>query len=265
MQPNAPITLALDIGGSALKAALLDARGHMLAESVRVPTPRPAVPESILQTLQAQADNMSLPFDRISAGFPGVVHAGVVATAPNLDSSWHSVNLQQELQHRLNKPARVANDADVQGLGCIRGQGVELVLTLGTGMGSALFCHGRLVPNLELGHHPFAHGHTYEELLGKQAKEAHGHSAWQQNLLRALALLQRIFNPTTLYLGGGYAAEIHCPLPLGVLTVANVNGLLGGVRLWGGGESLLEPVHDRRERSSSKAKIGEKSGIYWGK
>ncbi|MEM7495436.1 MAG: ROK family protein [Myxococcota bacterium] len=230
--PDTPITLALDIGGSALKAALLDAHGHLLGECVRVSTPRPAVPQSILRTLQDQAGMMPLPFDRVSAGFPGVVRAGIVATAPNLDPAWHGVNLHQELQDRLNKPARAANDADVQGLGCIRGQGVELVLTLGTGMGSALFCHGRLVPNLELGHHPFADGHTYEELLGKQARHAHGHVAWQQNLLRALALLQRIFNPDTLYLGGGHAAEIDCPLPPRVLTVANVNGLLGGVRLW---------------------------------
>lgn len=233
MQPSkAPITLALDIGGSALKAALLDAEGRVVGEPVSVPTPRPAVPESILRALQAQAAAMPAPFDRVSAGFPGVVREGVVATAPNLDPPWHGVNLQQELQDWLNKPARAANDADVQGLGCIRGQGTELVLTLGTGMGSALFCQGRLFPNLELGHHPFSDGRTYEELLGKQARDAHGHAAWQRNLLRAVALVQRIFNPDALYLGGGHAAEIDCPLPPRVLTVANVNGLLGGVRLW---------------------------------
>src|SRR5690606_11011821 len=145
---------------------------------------------------------------------------------------WVGFNLERALESLLGKPARVANDADVQGMGVIAGRGVELVLTLGTGIGSALFTSGRLAPNLELGHHPFEKGKTYEERLGDEALKAKGADGWNRRLQRAIALLDYIFNYRTLYLGGGNAKKINFELPPNVQTVANIHGLLGGIRLW---------------------------------
>ncbi len=108
-------------------------------------------------------------FDRISVGFPGVVVDGVTKTAPNLHPKWTGFPLAKKLEHTLKKPVRVANDAGVQGFGDIEGRGVEMLLTLGTGMGCALFNDGRYVPNLELAHHPLRKGKTYEEYVGAKA------------------------------------------------------------------------------------------------
>lgn len=224
-------TLAFDIGGSALKAVVLDEGACVLGQPKRIPTPSPASVQAVLDVLVGMISDLPA-FDRICVGFPGVVRLGTVYTAVNLHTSWQGVCLQQRLQDLLGKPTRVANDADVQGLGCIRSQGVELVLTLGTGVGSALFCNGHLVPNLELGHHPFVKNRTYEQLLGKRALHEQGHDAWQKHLEQAIHVLQPVFNVDTLYLGGGHAAQIDCVLPSNVCVVSNVNGLLGGVRLW---------------------------------
>jgi polyphosphate glucokinase len=126
----------------------------------------------------------------------------------------------------------VANDADIQGLGIVEGRGVELVVTLGTGVGSALFLEGSLVPNLELGHHPFERGRTYEQRLGDAALRRLGVRRWKARLLRAALTLQRTFNPRRLYLGGGNARLLRRGLPPGVFAADNVAGLLGGIRLW---------------------------------
>src|SRR5205814_1947927 len=104
-------------------------------------------------------------FDRASVGFPGVLIDGVVRTAANLHPSWIGRRPVTMFRRILRAPVRVINDADMQGLGIVEGRGSELVVTLGTGIGSALFLDGRLVPKLELGHHPFRHGQTYEQQL----------------------------------------------------------------------------------------------------
>src|SRR5437870_2938347 len=146
-------TLAVDIGGSGVKVMVLSDSGTPLTERTRQDTPQPAKPKPnvdvIIELAKTQGD-----YDRISVGFSGVVHDGVVYTAPNLDPEWAGFDLAKALNTALEKPVRVANDADVQGYGAIEGKDVELVLTLGTGLGSALFVDGRLVPNLELAHHP---------------------------------------------------------------------------------------------------------------
>jgi len=160
-----PLTLAIDIGGTGLKATVLDAGGLPIEGSDRVLTPRPATPEAILEALSKLVAPLGA-FDRVSAGFPGIVRDGVVKTAPNLDPSWDGVPLASRLARLMKRPARVLNDAGVQGLGVIQGVGVEMILTFGTGLGSGLFYEGTYVPNLELGHHPFRKGKTYEDYLG---------------------------------------------------------------------------------------------------
>jgi polyphosphate glucokinase len=171
-------------------------------------------------------------FDRVSVGFPGVVRQGVTETAVNLHPDWLGFDLADTLSHQLGKPVRVANDADLQGLGAVSGTGVEMVITLGTGIGAALFLNGKLVPNLELGHHPFRKGETYEEQLGRAALDVIGKKRWNRRLEKAIDLLERIYNYDCLYLGGGNTKKIDFVLPPNVKITPNVTGLLGGIALW---------------------------------
>lgn len=224
-------TLAVDIGGSGIKVMVLDEAGEPLTERSRVETPQPPKPEPVLEAIAALAAEQG-EFDRVSVGFPGVVSNGVTKTAVNLDPDWVGFDLATALKTRLGQPVRVANDADIQGLGAIAGQGVELVVTLGTGFGSALFVDGKLVPNLEAGHHPFRKGETYEQQLGRAALDAVGQKRWNRRLEKAIANLQNLFNCECLYLGGGNAKKITLDLPPTVKIVPNVNGLLGGIALW---------------------------------
>ncbi len=226
-----PRTLALDIGGSAIKAAVLDPRGRPLSPPRSLPTPRPATRAAMLAALRRLAGAAGR-FERVSAGFPGVVEEGVVRTAANLHRSWIGTDLRRRLRRITGRPTRVANDADVQGLAVVAGRGVELVITLGTGVGSALFLDGRLVPNLELGHHPFRGGRTYEQLLGDRALKRVGKALWKKRLRSAVKTLLETFNCRRLYLGGGNSRLVDGRLPAGVEVVSNLAGLLGGIRLW---------------------------------
>ena len=228
---RAPRTLAVDIGGTWIKALVLDLRGRPIGAEGRVPTPRPATPSAVLQALEGLAVRQP-PYDRASVGFPGVVLEGVARTAANLHPRWIGVPLVRAMRARLRAPTRVANDADIQGLGIVEGRGVELVLTLGTGVGSALFLDGRLVPNLELGHHPFERGRTYEQRLSDRVLHRIGVRSWKERLMRAVETLRRAFNPRVTYLGGGNARFLTRGLPPGVVQADNVAGLLGGIRLW---------------------------------
>lgn len=225
-------TLVVDIGGSGVKALLLDPQGSPVSDRHREPTPRPARPGPVVDLIVDLAARTG-GFDRVSVGFPGVVTDHVVKTAVNLHSDWVDFPLGRELEVRLERRVRVANDADVQGLGVVQGRGVELVLTLGTGMGSALFVDGRLVPNLELAHHPFRKKRTYEEYVGRAALDGVGAKRWAKRVVRVLETLHPIFNPRRIYVGGGNAKKLDPgKLPRDVEVVPNVAGLLGGYKLW---------------------------------
>lgn len=242
---SGPHTLAVDIGGTGIKVLVLDESGTPVSERDRELTPRPAVPEAVIEVVLRLAGRQP-PFERVSVGFPGVVRQGVTLTAPNLDPMWQNFPLARELERRLHKPTRVANDADMQGFGAIVGDGVEMVITLGTGMGSALFVDGILVPNLELAHHPFAEGKTYEQWLGQASLQAIGLEAWKGWLQCAITQMRQTFNFDMLYLGGGNARllEGH-EIPPDVQLVSNILGLLGGIALWTGmhGTNLMRAPH----------------------
>ena len=224
-------TLCIDVGGTGLKALVVDAAGKPMTERARVETPRPATPKAILRELEKLIEPLGK-FDRVSVGFPGVVNDGVVHTAPNLDRSWAGFPLAQTLARVTKCPTRALNDAGVQGHGVIEGKGLEMVLTLGTGLGCALFIDGRYVPNLELAHHPFRKGKTYEEYLGNAAYEKVGKKKWNQRVLQALGQIQPIWNPQKIYLGGGNAKHLTATLPKNVKVTSNLAGLLGGIALW---------------------------------
>ena len=223
-------TLAIDIGGSGIKVMVLDTAGNPISDRQRLKTPHPAKPKDVIDTILTLAKQQE--FDRASVGFPGVVQQGIVKTAVNLHEDWLQYDLASSLTQLFSKPVRVANDADIQGFGAISGRGVELVITLGTGFGSALFVDSKLVPNLEMGHHPFRKKQTYEEQLGRAALDKEGAKKWNVRLEKAIATLDCLFNYDTLYIGGGETKKIGFELPANAKIIPNVTGLLGGIKLW---------------------------------
>lgn len=224
-------TLTVDIGGSGIKIIVLNHKGTPVTKRRRHPTPRTPRPRAVIDAISSMIP-ARIKYDRVSVGFPGVVTRGVINTAVNLHPDWIGFDLARTLQRKLGRPVRVANDADIQGYGAIEGTGVELVLTLGTGLGSALFVDGHLVPNLELAHHPFRKGETYEEQVGRAALDVIGRKRWNRRVLLMLDLLGRIINYRKAYLGGGNAKKLAGPLPRNVRIVSNEAGLLGGIALW---------------------------------
>jgi polyphosphate glucokinase len=228
---SGPITLAIDVGGTGLKALLLDDKGNARTERVRVATPRPASPTAVVAAILDLVRPLG-DYDRVSIGFPGVVVDGTIRSAPNLDGHWKGTPLARVISLKLGRPARALNDAGVQGYGVIEGRGVELVLTFGTGMGAALFLNGQYVPNLELAHHPFRGKRTYEEYVGGPALEKVGKKVWNKRVARVLAQVDATWNPRRIYVGGGNAKYLELKLPRHVSVTENVAGLLGGIALW---------------------------------
>jgi len=224
-------TLCIDIGGTGIKMIVLSPEGEPINERARELTPKPATPKAMLDVMRAMVKKQPR-FDRVSVGYPGVVRQGITLSAANVDAGWIGFNLQSELESITGRPTRVLNDADLQGYGVIEGAGVEMVLTLGTGVGSALFVNGRLVPNLELGHHPFQKDKTYEERLSDAELKEHGKHKWSKRVGEMIALLSAIFNYDRLHIGGGNAEHIKVELPGNVSTFENVDGMTGGIRLW---------------------------------
>lgn len=225
-----PVTLCIDIGGTGLKAMLIDAEGKPVSERERVATPAIPTPELVLKALD-ELRSLLPEFDRVSAGFPGVTKRGITYTAVNLHPAWMNFPLQMELEKRWKKPARVANDASIQGYGAIKGEGVEMIVTLGTGMGSSIFTGGRLCPGLELGHHPWRKK-TYEDYIGKRGLERYGKKKWNELLQEAIQQTLNTFNWDHLYIGGGNSKKIEFKLPENVEIVSNDLGMFGGVALW---------------------------------
>lgn len=224
-------TLAIDIGGTGVKMMVLDGRGKPLTERLRLPTPDPANPEPVLSLLDEMKRQMPA-FDRVSIGFPGVVKAGRTLTAHNLSPEWIAFPLERVIQRKWKRPTKLCNDAAIQGFGAIRGKGVELVLTLGTGLGSSLFIDGRLCPGLELAHHPWHDNMTYEEYLGRAGLKKYGKRHWNKLVEKAIEQTRSLFNWDALYLGGGNSTKVTGKLPDDVKLISNEDGLLGGVALW---------------------------------
>jgi len=230
-QQTDAITLALDVGGTGIKGCLLNGKGRPISERLRHETPNPATPDAVLAVMDEIANNVGN-FDRVSVGFPGVVKRGATLTAHNLNPEWVGFDLQKVLARRWKKPVRVANDAAVQGLAAIEGKGVEVVITLGTGFGSSLYIDGRLVPGLELAHHPWRKDKTYEDFLGRRGLQKYGRKRWNKLVAKAIPQIEALFNYDHLYIGGGNATRINFDLPKHVTRIPNEDGLLGGVALW---------------------------------
>ena len=229
-----PGILAVDIGGMGLKAAVIDDAGRLLGRHLRVSTPRPCPPDRLLDEVAGMAAMLE-GYDRISIGFPGVIRRQRVLTAVNLHANeWIGFPLAEALGRRLNAPARMINDADMQGFGLVQGRGIEFAITLGTGMGTALFRDGELMPHMELAHHPIGRGVTYEQYLGDEALHKVGKKRWNQRLRKALTLIDVLLRPDRIFLGGGNVREVEGNLPPHVIKGSNAAGLSGGAALWRG-------------------------------
>lgn len=225
--------LAIDVGGTGLKAAVIDESGVMLTERARVPTPHPCPPKLFLETIAGLVAGFPA-FDRISVGFPGVVRDGVILTAPNIGTKdWQNFALADALSHALGgHPVRIINDAEMQGLALISGKGLEFVLTLGTGAGTALFRDGEVMPHMELAHHPVHGDKTYDDYLGNAAFEKKGKKRWNRHVAKAIALIEVLLHYDRLYIGGGNAKHVEGSLPENVHIASNEAGLEGGAFLW---------------------------------
>jgi len=228
--------LAIDIGGTGIKAAVLNASGKMLTERVRVDTPHPCGPAVLVKSIAALV--RPLPAAAcVSVGFPGVVRNGKTLPAPMLGNDlWRNFDLARALQKRLGLPVRVLNDADLQGLAAIKGRGVEMVVTLGTGFGSALFHDGKLGPHLELSVSQFEGGETYNERLGNATLHRIGKKRWNKRVARAIVALRTLTNFDHLYIGGGNGERIKFDLDPDVEIIPNEDGIRGGATIWRGPE-----------------------------
>ena len=235
MKPASPgheaKTLAIDIGGTGLKASVLDHTGRMMVDRVRVATPYPCPPDVMIKTLVELVAPLPA-YDQVSVGFPGVVQHGRTVTAPHFDDpAWPDFPLAAALAKELGAPVRMLNDAEVQGFGIVKGWGLELVLTLGTGAGTALFRDGVLMPHLELAQHPLHGKKTYNGYIGNAVRKKIGKKKWSRRVHKTIAVLHSLLHYDVLYLGGGNAGKVIDP-PEHVVIESNDAGITGGVRLW---------------------------------
>ncbi|WP_223147808.1 MULTISPECIES: ROK family protein [unclassified Actinotalea] len=244
-----PRTLAVDCGGGGIKVSVLDAAGTMHVPPVRVPTPYPLPPERLVSTVVELAASLP-PADRTTVGMPGMIRHGVVIATPHyvttagprtrvdpdLVAAWAGVDMESALRRALGHPVLVLNDAEVHGAGVVSGSGLELVLTLGTGLGSALFDGGALAPHLELSHAPVRRGTTYDAYLGEHERRRLGDGPWSRRVRRAIEGLRPVVLWDRLYLGGGNGRLVRpavlAALGDDVVVVPNSAGIVGGVRAW---------------------------------
>jgi polyphosphate glucokinase len=244
--PAHPFTLAVDIGGTGLKASVLDAGGAMVADRVKIPTPYPLPPDKLVASLKHLVAPLPAA-ERASVGFPGMLRGGVVLSAPHfiavsgpgsavdagLRGQWERFDLAAELTTAFGIPTKVANDADIQGAAVVRGVGLEMVITLGTGFGTGLFSDGDLLPHLEIAHQPFRKGESYDDQLGEATRKEIGEERWNKRVTKAIANMRALTLFDHLYIGGGNSRRVlRHHLPDDVTVVDNTAGILGGIRLW---------------------------------
>ncbi|GAA4736181.1 hypothetical protein GCM10023216_31660 [Isoptericola chiayiensis] len=244
-----PLTLSVDCGGSGIKANVLDGAGTAHAAPVRVPTPYPLPPELLVDTVAGIAAGLPAA-DRVTLGMPGMVRHGVVVHTPHyvtragprtrvdpdLVGRWRNADVQAALRDRLGVPALVLNDAEVHGAGVASGSGVELVLTLGTGLGAALFDGGRLAPHLEWSRAPVRRNTSYDAYLGEPERRRLGDGLWSRRVVTVVDGLRPVFWWDRLYVGGGNSRRLTATalarLGDDVVVVPNSAALVGGVRAW---------------------------------
>jgi len=224
--------LCIDVGASGLKAAVISPRGKYLVKRVRVKTPKQRKPAQIVKALTELVTPL-VPFDHVTIGFPGMVRDGNVMTAPNFGTEdWHGFDMAGALRKRFGKPVKLLNDADVQGMAVIQGKGLELVCTLGTGLGTAWFRDGELMPHMDLAHLVMHRKDDFDINVGDKTRRKIGSQHWNKRVKKLIGVLQTVFAYDHLYLGGGNSRCVEFKLPRNVSLVSNDAGMEGGAFAW---------------------------------
>lgn len=216
MQRESVEVLGIDIGGSGIKGALVDVlTGEMTTERHRIPTPSPAKPEAVAEVVAEIARH----FDwegPIGCTYPGVVRHGVVFSAANVDKSWIGTDAVTLFERATGSPTRVLNDADAAGVAEMlfgagkHRQGVVIMLTFGTGIGTAIFVDGHLLPNTEFGHLPIR-GKDAEHRASSKVRDDEGlkWAEWAERVNEFLAHMEFFFSPDLFIIGGGVSKKQH--------------------------------------------------------
>lgn len=241
------IAFGIDIGGSGIKGAPVDlTTGEFAEERTRIPTPSPSTPDAVAEVLDKLVEVYDLPDDApIGIAFPAPIHHGVVRTIANLDESWAGVDVPALVQRATGRTAIAVNDADAAGVGELRygaardADGVVLVSTLGTGIGSALFAGGVLVPNTELGHLEID-GHDAETRAADSARDREDLSwgEWAERLQRYFGVVEDLLSPDLIVVGGGvskkhdkFLPQLHLRAPIVAAQLRNAAGIVGAAAL----------------------------------
>lgn len=250
-----PLTLSVDCGGLGIKASVLDNAGTMRIPPVHIATPYPLSPQLLVQTIKEIAESLPAA-DRATVGMPGMIRHGVVVATPHyinsagprtwmdsdLKNAWEGFDMRRALSQSLEIPTLVLNDAEVHGAGVVAGSGFEIVLTLGTGLGCAVFDGGVLAPHIELSHATVRRSTSYDEWIGEHERRRMGDSFWSRRIRTMVDELRPVFLWDRLYLGGGNSRRIKDSiihkLADDVVIVPNEAGIIGGVRAW----SLISEV-----------------------
>jgi polyphosphate glucokinase len=258
----ADLAIGLDFGGSGIKGAVVDVRtGQLVGDRLRVPTPQPSVPHEVVAVMDGLVRRLAAPWSPsegdgfpVGVGIPAVIRYGTTLTAANIDSAWIGFPAEREMGLAMRRTVAAGNDADVAGLAEIRfgagrdQPGLVFVLTIGTGIGTALFIDGRLVPNTELGHLELR-GRDAEERVAESARDRLGLNwrEWAGGFDEYLHALERLFWPDLFIFGGGaskradnYLSYLTVKTPIALATFRNNAGIVGGALI----------AHERRSRRS---------------
>ncbi|MFE2540957.1 ROK family protein [Actinacidiphila glaucinigra] len=236
-------TLVIDLGGTYFKAGLVTNDG-IAAQLPPLPTPYPVTPQTLVHTIGRIAEELP-GYTRAAIGFPGVVRDGQVRyihafTRPapgrmateELKAAWDNIALHDLVQAHLDVPVLVANDADMMGAALIEGRGMELVLTLGTGVGNALYYDGVLLPHLEISHGPFEDGLDFNAALSDLELKRIGIARWNARLGRAIERLDDMLLFDRCHIAGGNSRHVQLLQRNGVSIAEPVAAMLGGAHLW---------------------------------
>lgn len=234
--------LGIDIGGSGIKGAIVDTEmGQLVTERVKVKTPQPSTPDAVAEVVKQLIEEIGYEEDLVGCGFPAVIKKGVAYSAANIHPAWKGINIEELFYQKTGKRFIVTNDADAAGLSEMRfgnGKGVNgnvILITIGTGLGSALFTDGHLVRNTEFGH-AYLHGMIAEHYVSNTARKKLKMS-WRtfgRRFNEYLIMIERITSPDLIILGGGvsnsydkFGQYITIETPVTTAAMFNHSGIIG--------------------------------------
>jgi polyphosphate glucokinase len=243
------ITLAVDCGGTGIKASVFDKNGKVLIDFPYLKTPYPLSPNLLTDIIKnfVFADSR---VNRVTVGLPGMIRNGKIvfiphyinkrgprtALDPHLKKAWHGFDLQSTLEKKLKLPILVLNDAEVHAAAVVTGVGLETVLTFGTGLGCAMFNDGKIAPHLELSHATIRYGKTIDAWIGEISRRRMGNQLWSRRVKALIEELYPMILWDKLYIGGGNAQRISRTalksFDYKVKIIPNSAGVAGGVKAW---------------------------------